>query len=694
MRTNFYEQMKKVPFLKFLFFYGVGIWIANASRADDSRFIMVQISLVISVIIHFIFFFQRSRLGVLFMINGYFMLSVFGMWNIWRTYADIDRAHFYGKASEQLVGIVDDEPIVKNGIVRFPVKVLAQQIGVSFRKATGKLMMTIVLDSTTSIGYGDELMFVNKIQQIPTSYNPLEFDYKNYLMHQGIHAHIFLNAHEYKIINHNKGWHIKALALQIRQNLVDKFKKYVADEESFQIAVALIVGYRTMMSSEVIQTFSNTGTIHVLSVSGMHVGIVFLFLMWILKQLKGNDTFNVFRLVLLLLSIWAYTILTGMAPSILRAAIMLSFFLISRLIQREANMLNTMASSAFVLLLLEPNMLFDIGFQLSYCAVLGIVLLFPLFKCPIFLDGSRFGRIGWDSIMISLSAQIMTAPLALYYFGQFPNYFLIANVLVIVPVTIIMYVGIGMLFSPFEIVNVWLGNIMQWCIQMMFEMLKFLDQLPFATWTGLIFSPLMVLLSIAVVLVGSYAWYWRNKSALYCSTIFLFVLIILFSYQKYVQLNYSGFRIYNTRKEITLAFINKSKVTLISSFDSLNSRNLVYSVNRDLTRFSNWKDIDFISLASSDSLRTNYLIQKSNFTVQMLEYGSPTVQPTDILVVRKNSKWNFVDHIKLVDPKLVLFDGTSSDANIRIWEHQLDSLGVAHYSIKNNFAYVWDQELL
>ncbi|GEM65012.1 competence protein [Sphingobacterium faecium NBRC 15299] len=694
MRTNFYEQMKKVPFLKFLFFYGLGIWVANASRTDDSRFIIVQLLLVFSVVIHFIFFFQRSRLGVLFMINGYFMLSVFGIWNIWRTYADIDRAHFYGKASEQLVGIVDDEPIVKNGIVRFPVKVLAQQIGVSFRKATGKLMMTIVLDSTTLIRYGDELMFVNKIQQIPTSYNPLEFDYKNYLMHQGIHAQIFLNAHEYKTINHNKGNDIKAFALQIRKNLVDKFKKYVADEESFQIAVALIVGYRTMMSSEVIHTFSNTGTIHVLSVSGMHVGIVFLFLMWILQQLNGNYTFNFFRLVLLLLSIWAYTILTGMAPSILRAAIMLSFFLISRSMQREANMLNTMASSAFVLLLLEPNMLFDIGFQLSYCAVLGIVLLFPLFKCPIFLDGSRLGRIVWDSTMISLSAQIMTAPLALFYFGQFPNYFLIANVLVIVPVTMIMYIGIGMLFIPFDLLNVWLGNMMQWCIQMMFQMLKFLDQLPYATWTGIVFSPLMVLVSIVVILMCSYAWYWKNKSALYCSTIFLFVLIILFSYQQYVQLNYSGFRIYNTRKEITLAFINKSKVTLISSYDSLNSRNLVYSVNRDLTRFSNWKDIDFVSLASIDSLRTNRLIQKSNFTVQILEHGSPTVQPTDLLLVRKNSKWNFIDHIKLVQPKLVLFDGTSTDANIRRWEYQLDSLGVAHYSIKNNFAYVWDKELL
>ncbi|MEJ5089592.1 DUF4131 domain-containing protein [Sphingobacterium faecium] len=694
MRTNFYEQMKKVPFLKFLFFYGLGIWVANASRTDDSRFIIVQLLLVFSVVIHFIFFFQRSRLGVLFVINGYFMLSVFGIWNIWRTYADIDRAHFYGKASEQLVGIVDDEPIVKNGIVRFPVKVLAQQIGVSFRKATGKLMMTVVLDSTTLIRYGDELMFVNKIQQIPTSYNPLEFDYKNYLMHQGIHAQIFLNAHEYKTINHNKGNDIKAFALQIRKNLVDKFKKYVPDEESFQIAVALIVGYRTMMSSEVIQTFSNTGTIHVLSVSGMHVGIVFLFLMWILQQLKGNYTFNFFRLVLLLLSIWAYTILTGMAPSILRAAIMLSFFLISRSMQREANMLNTMASSAFVLLLLEPNMLFDIGFQLSYCAVLGIVLLFPLLKCPIFLEGSRLGRMVWDSIMISLSAQIMTAPLALFYFGQFPNYFLIANVFVIVPVTIIMYIGIGMLFSPFDLLNVWLGNMMQWCIKMMFQVLKFLDQLPYATWTGIVFSPLMVLVSIAVVLMYSYAWYWRNKSALYCSTIFLFIFISLFSYQQYVQLNYSGFRIYNTRKEITIAFINKNKVTLISSYDSLNSRNLVYSVNRDLTRFSNWKDIDFISLASIDSLRTNHLIQKSNFTVQILEHGAPLVQPTDLLLVRKNSKWNFIDHIKLVQPKLVLFDGTSTDANIRSWEHQLDSLGVAHYSIKNNFAYVWDKELL
>lgn len=204
----------------------------------------------------------------------------------------------------------------------------------------------------------------------------------------------------------------------------------------------------------------------------------------------------------------------------------------------------------------------------------------------------------------------------------------------------------------------------------------------------------MVLVSIAVVLMYSYAWYWRNKSALYCSTIFLFIFISLFSYQQYVQLNYSGFRIYNTRKEITIAFINKNKVTLISSYDSLNSRNLVYSVNRDLTRFSNWKDIDFISLASIDSLRTNHLIQKSNFTVQILEHGAPLVQPTDLLLVRKNSKWNFIDHIKLVQPKLVLFDGTSTDANIRSWEHQLDSLGVAHYSIKNNFAYVWDKELL
>lgn len=695
MKTNFEEQLKKLPFLKIVLFYSIGIGIANIFVPNKIMFNLIQMLLVFSFLSHLVFFFYRSRLGILFTVNGYLILLFFGIWNIWRTHVQVDDTHFLIGSSDQFIAVVDEEPVFHNNTVRFPVVLVAKRVDSIFQKATGKIMVTLLVDRIAPvIQYGDEMVLKNRVKPIASPFNPLEFNYKNYLQKQGIDGQVYLKSKEYKIIRHHQGFGIKAQALALRKHLVSKFKKYLKDEESYQIAVALIVGYRAVMSQDVVQTFSNTGTIHVLSVSGMHVGIVFIVLMWLLAEVSGNHTLNFLRIAILLFAIWSYTVLTGMAPSILRAAIMLSFFLIAKSMQREVNMLNTMASSAFLLLVLQPSMLYDIGFQLSYFAVLGIVLLFPLFKRLSIFEGNRFSRIIWDSTAISLSAQIMTAPLSLFYFGQFPNYFLIANLLVVLPVTLIMYIGMAMMFIPFDIINVCLGHVMDWLIKQMFVTLQFLDRLPFATWTGIVFSPTLVLISLIFLFSSSYAFYWKNKVALYMSVCFLLTGIMSFSYQQYSQFNYTGFRIYSTRKEIALAFIQKRNITMVSSFDSLNARNLVYSANRDLSRFSDWENIDFLPLISYDSVRTNYLIQKSNLTIQIMEHSLLRHQPTDILLVRKNSKWNFIENVRIIKPKLVLFDGTNSDFNIQVWRQQLDSMGVSHYSIKNNFAYVWDKELL
>lgn len=695
MKTNFEEQLKKLPFLKIVLFYGIGIGIANFFEPSKSMFNLIQLLLVFSFLSHLVFFFYTSRLEILSIVNSYIILIFFGIWNIWRTHDQVDINHFLIGTSDQYIAMVDEEPVFYNNSVRFSVTLLAKRIDSTFQKATGRLMVTLPFDQKDSrIQYGDEMVLKNKVKPIPKPLNPLEFNYRDYLKNQGIDGQIYLKSKEYKIIRHYQGFGIKARALELRRELVSKFRKYLKDENSFQIAVALIVGYRAVMSQDIVQTFSNTGTIHVLSVSGMHVGIVFIVLMWLLAKVSGNYTLNLLRIVMLLCAIWSYTILTGMAPSILRAAIMLSFFLIARSMQREGNMLNTMASSAFLLLLLQPNILFDIGFQLSYFAVLGIVLFFPLFKRLSIFESNRFSRIILDSVAISLSAQIMTAPFSLFYFGQFPNYFLIANLLVVLPVTLIMYIGMVMMFIPVDIINVWLGYAMDWLIKKMFFTLEFLDQLPFATWTGIVLSPTLVLISLVFLFSCSYAFYWKNKFALYMSVCFLLIGLSTFSYLQYLQFNYTGFRIYSTRKEIALAFIQKNNITMVSSFNSLDARNLVYSVKRDLSRFSNWEDINFLPLISYDSVRTNYLIQKPNLTIQIMEHSLLSHRSTDILLVRKNSKWNFIENVRIIKPKLVLFDGTNSDFNIQMWRQQLDDMGVAHYTIKNNFAYVWDKELL
>ncbi|AIM36053.1 hypothetical protein KO02_04630 [Sphingobacterium sp. ML3W] len=672
----------------------MGIGLAHFIPAGNAAFSILNAILITVLLSQVVWFIMQPRFRSLYIMNSYVILFVFGLWNISRTHFKNDANHFHLGASDQFIAIVDDEPIVKNNTVRFSALLRAKETKSTFRKATGNLMMTVELDRTAPIQYGDEIIFINKIKAIPNHYNPLEFDYKNYLANRGIYFQNRLSLGEYKVIGRNKGNRIKALGLNLRQGLVHKFRKYLDDEEAFQIATALIFGYRTTMSTDTLQTFSNTGTIHVLSVSGMHVGIVFLLLLWLLQQVKGNHVLHITRTVLLLLAIWSYTILTGMAPSILRAAIMLSFFLITRLLRREVNILNTLAASAFLLLLFQPNMLFDIGFQLSYSAVLGIVFLFPLYKRIAPYTDGRFSHHIWDSIGISLSAQTSTAPLSLFYFGQFPNYFLIANVLVVLPVTIIMYVGLVLMFLPFDSINIWLGHVLQWLVKYMFLMLKFLDKLPYSTWTGIVLSPIMVFVSLTMLLTLTYAFQWKSKNVMYFSLFFLLIFVIIFNYQQHLKLTYKGFRIYNTGKDITLAFIKRNKVTVISSFDSLNTRALKYSIYRDLSRFSNWNRIGYHKLISDDSLRVNYLIQKSGLIIQIMEHATLQVLPTDVLIVRKNSKWNFVDNVKLIKPKIVLFDGTNSDHNIQVWQQQLDSLAIRHYSIKNNFAYVWDKELL
>ncbi|UIR56492.1 ComEC family competence protein [Sphingobacterium sp. SRCM116780] len=694
MKTSFYEQIKKIPFLKIIALYSLGILFAGFTEPTNGRFSILEVVLFAASAANFVFFFLRSRLRIYFIINSYFILLVLGVWNIWKLNFQIEPLHFYHGSSAQLIGVIDDEPIIKDKSIRFPVKIIAKNVDSAFQKATGMLLMTVKLDTSLVFKYGDEIIFLNKVKVVSPPFNPLEFDYKNYLENRNIYFQTYLNTDEYKIVNHNKGAIIKGLAMELRECLVIKFRKYIVKENAFQIAAALIFGYRSTLSPDTLQTFSNTGTIHVLSVSGMHVGILFLFLIWVLQKMNGNPVLHCLRLLLLLLSIWSYTILTGMAPSILRAAIMLSFFLLAKSLKRESNMLNTMAASAFLLLLFQPHMLFDIGFQLSYCAVLGIILLFPLLKKISPFEGTRFVRLVWDSLAVSLSAQILTTPLSLFYFGQFPNYFLIANIIVILPVTVIMYGGLVLMIMPFDRMNIWVGYTIQWVIDNMFLSLQFLDRLPYATWNGIVFSPFTVFISSGYILTFSYACYWKSRKALAASFILVLVFVISFGYKQYSQLNYTGFRIYNTRKEITFAFIKKGKVTVISSVDSLNDKNLIYSMSRDLNRFSNWEKIDFHQLPSHDSRRTNYLIQRSNLCIQIMEHKLVQNLDTDILIVRKNSKWNFIDHVKLIQPKIVLFDGTNSDLNIQLWKHQLDSLAIPNYSLKNNFAYVWDKELL
>src|SRR5690606_38882227 len=231
---------------------------------------------------------------------------------------------------------------------------------------------------------------------------------------------------------------------------------YLPDSDAAAFASTLILGYRAELSRELVEAYSDTGTMHVLSVSGMHVGIIFLVLSLLLRSMDRRQSLRLFRATLTILIIWFYAMITGFSAPASRAAFMLSFVVLGKALLKHQNTYNLIAISAFFLLLYNPFYLVDAGFQLSYLAVLGLVYFQPLLRM-IFPRGNKITDPVWNYCALSMGAQLTTFPVSIYYFHQFPMYFLLSNLFIVFPVAIIMYAGIGFMFITSDSVLDYLG---------------------------------------------------------------------------------------------------------------------------------------------------------------------------------------------------------------------------------------------
>ena len=292
--------------------------------------------------------------------------------------------------------------------------------------------------------------------------NPAEFNYKDWLATQHIYYKIFLNQSEFIRLNTNTGNKLIRFALRLREEQVSVYRKLIKNNDAFSVATTLILGYRTDLSAETLDIYSKTGTIHVLSVSGMHVGLVYVVLNWLFFFLNGKQIFRTLKTMIILSLIWFYALLTGFSPSVLRAAVMISVFMTAKLFSRNTNSYNIIAFAAFCLLLFNPFLIWDVGFQLSFLAVFGLIYLQPKIKDLLPLKSLWLNK-GWEVIAMSLAAQLATYPFSVYYFHQFPVYFLLANLFIMLPAALIMYTGILVLVFRMEC----LGALFEWLLVFM-----------------------------------------------------------------------------------------------------------------------------------------------------------------------------------------------------------------------------------
>lgn len=352
--------------------------------------------------------------------------------------------HFSEKPGQPLhfaVGILDDVP-AKGTRLRVPVKIeAAGPAADSLRPAFGKVLVYLdTLPANAALGYGDRIAFRAKIQPVEPPKNPNAFDYRRYLHFQNIHFQAFVKPDSAWVLSHGHGNWFWQTAYCSRARLLDLLREHFPTPDEHAVAAALLLGYKEELSDEVRAAYTDTGSMHALAVSGTHVGMIFVALIFVFRRVPMPPRFARFLEPLaVLLFIWGFTLLTGATASVVRAAVMFSLMLVGRAAWRDVSIWNIVAGAAFCQMLFNPFWLFDAGFQLSYAAVAGMVFFYPRFLrwSPVF----RWKWLDWlwSSLLVGVAAQLGTLPLSLFYFHQFPVYFWLSGWVVIMGGAVFLY---------------------------------------------------------------------------------------------------------------------------------------------------------------------------------------------------------------------------------------------------------------
>ena len=472
--------------------------------------------------------------------------------------------YFTKKNFDYLRISVNNEPVTNNGILRFRASAVSGYSKNTQTKVSGQILLAIKLDhfSPLKIKYGDELIITAKYSTVEPPYNPAEFDFRHWLAIQNVYEQTFINQSNALKTNRNTGNPILRFALEWREQQINKYRKFIKNDEAFAIASTLILGYRADLSKETLAAYSKTGTIHALSVSGSHVAIIFLVLDFLLMFLDKIKSLKVLKFILICSLIWTYALVTGLSPSVVRSAIMITIFITAKTFAQNKNGYNTLAFAAFCQFIYDPFLIWDVGFQLSYLSVLGLIYLQPKIYKWVYIKNKWLDKV-WELIALSIAAQLATFPLCIYYFHQFPVYFLLGNLFISIPLMVIMILGIAILLPLLDR----LSPIFEWIIISTYQVLKWIADLPYATFSSLwINLPALILLSLSLVFF-IYAMAKYNKKFLFVSISIFISYQFMMAYDSYKAINQKRIIFYTLRKNYAAAFIQGKQILLVTDLD-------------------------------------------------------------------------------------------------------------------------------
>lgn len=525
---------------------------------------------------------------------------------------------------------------------------------------SGRIIINVAKDSIkTSLIVGNTIRVKTILQHNSLAKNPNQFDYGKYLANKQIYAQINVSKIDIAVnkkIKKDIWFYTSRLHSRIIQNL----EKGKFNKTEMNVALALILGQQQEISSDIKQDYQYSGVTHVLSVSGLHVGFIMLFILFILKPIPNTKKGSFIKLVVIIISLSLFAIISGLSPPVLRSVVMFSFLAIGNHLHRHSNTYHTLLVSIFLILLFEPYFLFDAGFQLSYIALFSIHWLQPLLK-NIWLPKNKIAKYLWEALTVSFAAQIGTFPICLYYFHQFPALFFVTNILILPVLSFIMIVGIVvMLISVFTSCPIILIQVFQKSIYLLNQIIHYVASFESFVIKNISFNSCH-LISFYFFLVTSIIWF---KKPNYNKLIILLLTIIL------VQLSFI-----QTKKEIesTQEFIvyNTKKGTIIT--ERIGKDIKLFASNELSEKESKNNILQPYLVANYGVLKSVNKIKnvlffngKKILVIDSTGIYENRIQP-DILILTQSPKINLQRVLNDLKPKNVIADATNSYSLQKYW---------------------------
>ena len=653
-------------------------------------FVAVLITGSTGLIAMVVFHFASGKYRLYFSTSLQLLLATLGAALVWLNNTTHQQS-FIGKqyTDSAVVLATLQEPLVeKQNSYKAEATIQVLQNG-QLQPATGRIILYFKKEGKVPpLAYGSQIVFARPLQKIKNAGNPGGFDYERHSLFHNLFYQVFLSGKDFVVQPQRQINPFRQHLFTAQQWVLDVFKRYIPGKIESGMAEALLIGYRNDLDRDIVQRYSNTGVVHIIAISGMHLGLIYWLVLLPFKPFRKSKHRLIVQAIAAIVVLWFFSFLTGASPSILRSAVMFSFIALGEIGGRRSSIYNNLSLSALLILLFDPFSLWDVGFQLSYAAVLSIVIFSKSISNWLYVK-NRFLRWGWNLVAVTLAAQILTYPLVAYHFHQFPTLFLITNIIAVPLSTVLIFVLIALLpFSFIPPAAKMVGFITQKTIEYLNRFIDWVNGISFSLIDQISFTIPMTLCLFAAIATAGWWLLRRSPKAMVVALFSLALFVGLYTVQFVQHQRQQQLIVYNVPQHTGIDVVQGSQYIFVGDDELLEDgflQNFHLKPSRVLHQMSLTNQLPNI-------ITTPTALQAGNFKIVMINSkinleNVATLSP-DVLLITGNPNITLEDVNRVFHPKIIVVDASNKYYRIKRWQQEASRLHLRLHSVTEQGAYV------